>query len=1006
MKSWRLTDDERAELERMLDLQLGDLPELSQAFVHATYRNEHRDIVPHEIIPLDMLGKDLVTLTIFELLLDRFPNEDVGQVDTIQQVANRAVPESLETQWELARFVCVGKGSMGDVLALKGVLAIRLIGGLYLQVGYEPVRRIIARELDAVLARREQVYASYKTLLQEYVQIKSGAVQYTVLELEGVSSRPLFQAEVSALGKKYRGDGTSKKKAEEAAAQAFMEVEAKSWLVHKARAPQRSVLESGPVPEERTKQLITLAFQLGLDPSRVPWLHMALSHSSARNERRTLVSNDRLIPIGASAIRLSVLLHLWQQRDQIDEFTDHESIARVQVSFLSVEVRSGLFDALNLGHLLLTSRGVTNAGLTPKLRADCLTALIGALFAGSQRGGADPCESTRRFIDRYFVAEMNALKRAAADPTSLLQANAVLFGCRPQIEHLGSEGPSQCIVHHARVTLVDEASGRLTPLTWQSSASTLRQAVRQAAHQGLEELSRRLDLSKPQQPLKLWRAVSMRLLRRLGDKGTRLSVKRRIAMLVGGLGLDHLRTGNLTAACREVIYVLENLERMGLPEDGVLSAIRGLSTGREVVSVDHLLRSFHDLRTWLNGLTPEIAGRGIDHHLTAVMDILDVARSVAHDNTVGPVPVRDIVEKVSLLMGCGLKIRNSVPEAVTVLGHFNLLGTTLLCLLKGIRNVLGETTVTISVSEPTEHDKPFALLLTSDRSMNAEETIARLGLAQALCNIQYGELSLDTKCVAFFLHQPPMESGPAVHMLFADILRLNMLLLGHLNALAPVVHDLKNLLALLRHQARRLPPNELDIPFLEVRNSLVRTTDGLLHYLRSSSKPHLVEVSLHEFLASVLRQVRSLVQGKRVEVTQRVALDRDVITTDEPFLHSIVVNLAKNAIEAMHDSGRLDLELVLDKDNLLLLTVRDTGCGIPPERLDVLFRVPHSTKRGHGGTGLGLIAVSRLVASLGGEISVRSQVGVGTEFAVLIPVGDHASDGLEAESLGWGDVRD
>jgi signal transduction histidine kinase len=73
------------------------------------------------------------------------------------------------------------------------------------------------------------------------------------------------------------------------------------------------------------------------------------------------------------------------------------------------------------------------------------------------------------------------------------------------------------------------------------------------------------------------------------------------------------------------------------------------------------------------------------------------------------------------------------------------------------------------------------------------------------------------------------------------------------------------------------------------------------------------------------------------------------------------------------------------KNDFVVVTFEDDGCGIPEEDLSRIFEPFYSTKTGQGGTGLGLSITYGLVQEIGGHIRVKSRVGRGTRFKVFIP---------------------
>jgi signal transduction histidine kinase len=110
---------------------------------------------------------------------------------------------------------------------------------------------------------------------------------------------------------------------------------------------------------------------------------------------------------------------------------------------------------------------------------------------------------------------------------------------------------------------------------------------------------------------------------------------------------------------------------------------------------------------------------------------------------------------------------------------------------------------------------------------------------------------------------------------------------------------------------------------------------------------------------------------------------------DRHKLELIVINLLSNAIKYTPDGGDIWCEAWWEGDKALI-SVRDTGIGIPPEDHDKIFerfyQVEDSLTRQHGGIGLGLAIVKRLVELCQGQIWVESEIGKGSTFVVELPL--------------------
>jgi len=100
-------------------------------------------------------------------------------------------------------------------------------------------------------------------------------------------------------------------------------------------------------------------------------------------------------------------------------------------------------------------------------------------------------------------------------------------------------------------------------------------------------------------------------------------------------------------------------------------------------------------------------------------------------------------------------------------------------------------------------------------------------------------------------------------------------------------------------------------------------------------------------------------------------------------VHSILDNLLSNAIRYTPPEGEM-LLAAEEVQDFVQFTVRDTGCGIEPDRLGTVF--DRFNTFSESGSGLGLALVRRLVEQLGGQIAVESRLGHGTTFRFTLPV--------------------
>ena len=219
-----------------------------------------------------------------------------------------------------------------------------------------------------------------------------------------------------------------------------------------------------------------------------------------------------------------------------------------------------------------------------------------------------------------------------------------------------------------------------------------------------------------------------------------------------------------------------------------------------------------------------------------------------------------------------------------------------------------------------------------------------------------------------------------------------------------IVHDMSNLLVPIRGHCELLamdvpPENPAQNNIKEIMKAASKADDLIRKVLSVSRKTESepAPVLLQDTVKDVLKLIRSAVPAN-VEILQEIDKYCPPVIADPTRLHQVVMNLVKNAIDAVkQNGGTITVSLGQtasgpdpgtggpDSKPYALLTVSDTGHGIDPAHLDKIFEPYFTTKEAGNGTGLGLPAVCSTIREYGGDVSVNSRPGKGTEFTLYLP---------------------
>ncbi len=170
----------------------------------------------------------------------------------------------------------------------------------------------------------------------------------------------------------------------------------------------------------------------------------------------------------------------------------------------------------------------------------------------------------------------------------------------------------------------------------------------------------------------------------------------------------------------------------------------------------------------------------------------------------------------------------------------------------------------------------------------------------------------------------------------------------------------------------------------------------------------LEEFDLQPLLESTASMAEVLIKGKPVKLVQKIAPELPRMKTDKTKLRQIVLNLLSNACKFTENGNvtliaePIDGRRKGDPNRLLKIEVQDSGIGIADKDLPIIFeefrQVDGSSTRKYGGTGLGLAIVKKMVILMGGEITVRSELGQGSIFTIVLPLGEAAAADVAARA--------
>lgn len=205
-----------------------------------------------------------------------------------------------------------------------------------------------------------------------------------------------------------------------------------------------------------------------------------------------------------------------------------------------------------------------------------------------------------------------------------------------------------------------------------------------------------------------------------------------------------------------------------------------------------------------------------------------------------------------------------------------------------------------------------------------------------------------------------------------------------------VSHEIKTPLSIIQNYAKALQnENVSKEKRKEYLSGLISQTKRLSELIKNILQlnklenqeivPELQKINLAELLRVTTLEFESLLEKKQISL--ECDIDEISLTTSASLLEIAINNLISNAIKFTEPGGKITISLKENK-NLVIVKIKDTGCGISKEVGEHIFEKFYQGDTSHSthGNGLGLALVKKVIDIIGGEISVKSKVGEGSTF--------------------------
>ncbi|MDR2861150.1 MAG: PAS domain S-box protein [Syntrophobacterales bacterium] len=207
---------------------------------------------------------------------------------------------------------------------------------------------------------------------------------------------------------------------------------------------------------------------------------------------------------------------------------------------------------------------------------------------------------------------------------------------------------------------------------------------------------------------------------------------------------------------------------------------------------------------------------------------------------------------------------------------------------------------------------------------------------------------------------------------------------------AGIAHEIRNPLSSIKGFAtyfkERYKDHKDDGEIADILIAEVERVNRVITQLLDFSRPVIADrhnIPAKKIIEQSLKKIESQIADRTIHIQKNLPDEQTVIWFDADKMEQVLLNLYMNALDAMPKGGTLTVSMAAQKNDMVQITITDTGCGIAPKDLARIYDPYFTTKS--TGTGIGLAIVHRILEFHNGRIHVESEEGQGTTVTLLLP---------------------